>query len=62
MSLAFVRVAQLAEPFVFSDSPRYGGCRSWITLPEFPAAARATAVLDDTTHRAREQAIRAVLG
>ena len=62
VSLAFVRVARLAEPCVFPDSPRYGGCRSWITLPEFPAAARATAVLDDTTHRAREQAIRAVLG
>ena len=38
VSLAFVRVAKLATPFVFPDSPRFGGCRSWITLPEFPPA------------------------
>ena len=61
VSLAFVRVARLAEPFVFPDSPRFGGCRSWITLPDLPADAQATDVLDDATHHAREQELRAVL-
>ena len=61
VSLACVRVARLAEPFVFSDSPRFGGCRSWITLPELPADAQAADVLDDATHHAREQEIRAML-
>ena len=60
VSLAFVRVAKLATPFVFPDSPRYGGCRSWITLPELPADS-AAAVLDDATHRERERQIRALL-
>ena len=62
VSLAFVRVARLAEPFVFPDAPRFGGCRSWIVLPELPAEAHATEVLDDETHRAREREIRAVVG
>ena len=61
VSLAFVRVARLAEPFVFPDSPRFGGCRSWITLPDLPAEATAHQVLDETTHREREQQIRALL-
>ena len=61
VSLAFVRVARLAEPFVFPDSPRLGGCRSWITLPDLPADAQATDVLDDATHHTREQELRAVL-
>jgi hypothetical protein len=61
VSLAFVRVARLAEPFVFPDSPRYGGCRSWITLPDISADTRATDVLDDSMHRAREREIRTVL-
>jgi hypothetical protein len=61
VSLAFVRVVRLAEPFVFPDSPRYGGCRSWITLPDLPADTRATDVLDDSMHRAREREIRTVL-
>ncbi|MCE9610547.1 MAG: DUF1802 family protein [Chthoniobacter sp.] len=60
VSLAFVRVARLAEPFIFPDAPRFGGCRSWITLPE-PADTRAADVLDAATHQAREREIRAVL-
>jgi hypothetical protein len=62
VSLAFVRVLRANEPFVFPDSPRYGGCRSWVELPEPPTAMRLDAVLDDTTHRDREKAIRGVIG
>ena len=61
VSLAFVRVARLAEPFVFADSPRFGGCRSWITLPELPAETVAREVLDEAAHRERERQIRALL-
>ena len=61
VSLAFVRVARLAAPSIFPDSPRYGGCRSWITLPELPAETRTTEVLDDATHRTREGNLRTLL-
>ena len=61
VSLAFARIFALSAPHVFPDSPRYGGCRSWIELPDVPASVTQAAVLDDAAHRAREAAIRGVL-
>jgi len=47
--VAMVRVRELATPWEFSYQPSYGGCRSWLTLPEPPADWRELArpVLDD---------------
>jgi hypothetical protein len=61
VSLAFVRVEKLAEPFAFPNASRYGGCRSWVTLPDPPSAIPATAALSDAAHRDREARIRALL-
>jgi hypothetical protein len=61
VSLAFVRVEKLAEPFVFPNSPRYGGCRSWVTLPDPPSALPGAVVLSEDAHRQREAQIRSVL-
>jgi len=61
VSLAFVRASRLSESFVFPDSPKFGGCRSWITLPDLPAEIRHEEVLSENTHREREAALRAVL-
>jgi hypothetical protein len=61
VSLAFVRVEKLAEPFVFPNSSRYGGCRSWVTLPDPPSALSATPALGDAEHSDRERRIRALL-
>ena len=61
VSLAFVRIARLSEPFIFPDAPRYGGCRSWVELPELPAGIARIEVLDDDAHRARESQLRALL-
>lgn len=61
VSLAFIRVSRLSEPFTFPDSPRYGGCRSWVELPELPPSITLTPVLDEATHRTREQQVCAVL-
>jgi hypothetical protein len=58
LSVAFVRVERLATPFRFPDSPKYGGCRSWVTLADLPEGAQFTPVLDEKTHRTRERAIR----
>jgi hypothetical protein len=32
--LALVRVRKLATPWEFPYEPKYGGCRSWVNLPE----------------------------
>jgi len=34
VNVALVRVYRLAEPWNLTMSPSYGGCRSWVTLPE----------------------------
>ncbi len=61
VSVAFVRVEKLSAPFVFPDSPKFGGCRSWIHLPELPAGITGVPMMDDSAHRARESQIRALL-
>lgn len=54
VSVAFVRVEQLSELFVFPDSPKYAGCRSWIQLPELSPELTSAFVLDEATHKLRE--------
>jgi hypothetical protein len=61
VSVAFVRVEKLSAPFVFPDSPKFGGCRSWIQLPELPAGITGAPVIADGVHCAREAEIRALL-
>ena len=61
VSVAFVRAEKMSAPFVFPDSPKFGGCRSWIELPKPPVGVTFSPVLDDATHHERETAIRAVL-
>lgn len=61
VSLAFVRISRLSEPFVFPDSPRYGGCRSWVELPAWPEGVSFSPVLDEAAHREREAALRQLL-
>jgi len=61
VSIAFVRVEKMSASFVFPDSPKFGGCRSWIGLPVPPADITFSPVLDDAMHRGRETALRAAL-
>jgi hypothetical protein len=61
VSLAFIRVSRLEPAFLFPDSPRYGGCRSWITLPDLPPETTVTPVIDDAAHGKVEAAVRAAL-
>lgn len=42
--LALVRVRQLATPWEFPYEAKYGGCRSWVNLPEAPLNWRESAV------------------
>jgi hypothetical protein len=62
VSLAFLRVYRLVPTFVFPDAPQYGGCRSWVDLPELPQGTRFVPVLDEEAHRDREAAVLFALG
>jgi len=62
VSVAFVRVFALREPHVFPDSPKYGGCRSWIEVPDLLDRGAPAAVLAEDSHRECEAAIRQILG
>ncbi|MBK1881925.1 DUF1802 family protein [Luteolibacter pohnpeiensis] len=41
--VALVRVVKLAEAWEFAYEPKYGGCRSWLKMPEPPADWEASA-------------------
>ena len=60
--VAFVRVFRLQRPWTFPDARQYGGCRSWVQLPELPddCAAREP-VLSDSEHSTRIQALREIV-
>ena len=61
ISLAFLRIHRLSEPFEFPDAPKYGGCRSWVQLPELPESIRSVPVLDGESHSLAEKAVREAL-
>ena len=44
---ALIRVFRLERSWVLTDTPAYGGCRSWINLPECPGEMRLDPVLGD---------------
>jgi hypothetical protein len=60
LHVALIRVFRLAPSWIFPDAPRYAGCRSWVKLPEAPAAARLEPVLTNQEHEERAGQFRAV--
>ena len=53
LHVAFVRVFRLEPVWTFPDKPAYGGCRSWVSLPEPLATTRFEPVLSDEQHAKR---------
>ena len=47
LHVALVRVFRLKPSWVFPDTPAYGGCRSWVKLPEAPPETQFESVLSD---------------
>jgi hypothetical protein len=47
LHVALVRVFRLEPSWKLADEPAYGGCRSWVNLPECPAETRFEPVLSD---------------
>jgi len=60
LHVALVRVFRLEPRWVLPDKPDYGGCRSWVELPEPPAGMRFTPVLRDEQHEKIETNFRAL--
>src|SRR4051812_28816495 len=52
---ALVRVFRLEPVWIFPDNSAYGGCRSWVNLPEYPPGIRVEPVLNDDEHRKASQ-------
>lgn len=61
ISLAFLRVWRMAEPWTFPHQARFGGCRSWLDLPEVPRETALSPVLSEQQHEARLTEVRKVL-
>ncbi len=61
VTVAFVRVFRLDRPLIFPDAPEYGGCRSWIELPELPPRTGISTVLPEAEHDARSAEVKALL-
>jgi hypothetical protein len=59
--LAFLRVYRCEPKWSFPDEPKYGGCRSWVTIPEPPIDVTLMPVLSDEEHAKRGEALRALL-
>lgn len=58
LHLAFVRTYRLPEPWAFPYQRSFGGCRSWVNLPELTAALPAAAVLSDDEQARRRDLVR----
>jgi hypothetical protein len=61
LHVALVRVFRFAPAWIFPDSPRYGGCRSWVPLPGHPEEMRFEPVLTETEHGERLEKFRALM-
>ncbi|MEY2439316.1 MAG: hypothetical protein QOI34_701 [Verrucomicrobiota bacterium] len=52
--IGFVRVFRLIPTWTFADAKKYGGCRSWVPLPNPPTDLRFEPVLSDDEHNQRK--------
>ena len=62
LQCAFGRIYRLQKPWSIEDRPSFGGCRSWVMLPDLPAAEFSwQPVLNTQAHEALAKDVRAVL-
>jgi len=62
LHLAFLRVFRCEPAWGFPDEAKYGGCRSWVTVPESPEGVNLVPALTDEEHRQRGEELRRLLG
>lgn len=59
--VAFVRIFRLDPPIRLRNDPKYGGCRSWLEVPDLEGSALVS-VLSDEEHDRRKRMIEQLLG
>ncbi len=59
---ALVRVYRLSQPWHLANEKRFGGCRSWVKLPEPPPNLTFAPVLTDAKHETLRAKIVDVIG
>jgi hypothetical protein len=52
LQVALVRIFRIRPTWTIVNEKKYGGCRSWVNLPEPPKGLRFEPVLSDTEHAA----------
>jgi hypothetical protein len=53
--VALVRVFRLEPAWILPNEKSYGGCRSWVRLPELPSMTRFEPVLTNAEHARRSK-------
>jgi hypothetical protein len=61
LHLAFLRVFRCGQPWTFADEPKYGGCRSWVAIPEPPPGVSLEPVVSEAEHDRRSAELRELL-
>ncbi|MBV9491632.1 MAG: DUF1802 family protein [Verrucomicrobia bacterium] len=61
LHLAFVQAYRLAEPWTFPYQNKFGGCRSWVELPDRSAPTEIIPVLADEEQARRSASVRSAL-
>ena len=62
LHLAMIRVFGVTPVWSLPFQKSFGGCRSWVELPEAPAELRFTPVIDDSKQAARVKRVLEVVG
>ena len=62
LHLAMIRVFSVIPMWSLPFQKSFGGCRSWVELPEAPAELRFTPVIDDSKQAARVKRVLEVVG
>jgi hypothetical protein len=63
LHVGFVRAFRVVPAWTFPNEKRFGGCRSWVNLPELPDQLCFEPVLSDAEHeQRREQFLKIVTG
>lgn len=58
--VALVRIFRVDPPARFRNEPKYGGCRSWVEIPDLEGSALVS-VLSDEEHERRKKLIEQLL-